>query len=158
MNTSPPDIRLARAFKFNMEDLTANRNGLLSWRQRGLSDWIAYRVLYALRQLPIVGQLLAGSQSPKKQPRHVQSLCGRIKLEHHIVDRRLDRSVVFYEYYHLVFPGHERYFVVNRDQHNALTENLKYRVYYQALGEQKHILSIERIIGSCDDENATTNQ
>ena len=24
MNTSPPDIRLARAFKFNMEDLTEN--------------------------------------------------------------------------------------------------------------------------------------
>ena len=134
-----------------MDDLTANRNGVLSWRQRGISDWIAYRILYGLRQLPLVGSLFSTSQSPKKQPRRVQTICGRIQLEHYVVDRRLDRSVVFYEYYHLVFPGHDRYFVVNREQHNVLTENLKYRVYYQLLGEQKNILSIERIIGNCDE-------
>jgi len=150
MTTSPPDIRIARAFKFDMDDLTANRDGVLSWRQRGLSDWIAYRVMFGLRQLPIIGRWFRVSQSSKKQPRRVDSICGRVKLEHHIVDRRLDRSVVFYEFYHLVFPGHDRYFVINQTQYRVLTDNLKYRVYYQHLGEQRHILSIERIIGSCD--------
>jgi len=151
-----PDIRIAKAFKFTADDLTANRQGILSWRQRGLSDWIAFRVLYTLRHLPVLGQWFSRSQTPKKHPRQVQSICGRIILEHHIVDRRLDRSVVFYEFYHLVFPGHDRYFVINRDQHQVLTKNLKYRVYYQQLGEQRHILSIERIIGSCDGDKEQT--
>jgi|GEM_PF-1257299 len=149
------DIRLAKTFKFNADDLLANRDGILSWRQRGLSDWLAYQVLFQLRQIPILNQWLSRSISPKSQPRQVQQLCGRIALKHYIVDQRLIRSSLFYEYYHLAFPGHNRTFHINREQFNALTENWKYRVYYQELGEQRHILSIERIIRNCDEQQQT---
>lgn len=151
MNTTPPDIRLAKAFQFTMDDLLANRAGVLSWRQRGLSDRIAHRISSGLRRLPIVGTWLSNAYPPKKSPYAIQTLCGRIQLEHYVVDRRLDRSTIFYEYYHLVFAGHDRYFVINRQQYEVLTENLTYRVYYQLLGEEKPILSIERIIGRCDE-------
>lgn len=146
-----PDIRIARAFNFNIDDLIANREGLLSIRQRGLSDRIAYHITFGLRQLPWIGHWFTASHS-KGKSRPVKSICGRITLEHHIVDRRLDRSTVFYEYYHLVFPGHDRYFRVSRQQHDVLSENLKYRLYYRQLGEERLILSIERIIGTCTDE------
>ncbi len=154
---SPPDMRIAKAFKFNIEDLNANREGILSIRQRGLSDWFAYQIISRIRQLPIIGQVLTPTSSAKKTSRPVKSICGRIKLEHYIVDRRLDRSAVFYEYYHMVFTGHDRFFRVSRPQYDVLSENLKYRVYYQQLGEERQILSIERIIGSCDDHNKSTN-
>ena len=154
MNTYPegnqPDRRLAKAFKFNRDDLIANQNGILSWRQRGLSDWLAYQILYRLHHVPILSRLFWRSGVPKKQPQQVQSLCGRIELKHYVIDQRLIRSSLFYEYYHLVFPGHNRTFRITREQLQALTENLNYRVYYQQFGEQCDILSIERIIGRCD--------
>ena len=152
MQEDPLDIRLAKAFKFNADDLLANRDGILSWRQRGLSDWLAYRILFRLRQLPWIGQWFSRSTSPKKQPRRVQSVCGRIELKHYMVDQRLIRSSLFYEYYHLVFPGHNRTFHLTREQFQTLTKNWKYRVYYQELGEQRYILSIERVIRNCDEK------
>ena len=146
------DFRLAKTFKFNADDLLANRDGVLSWRQRGLSDWLAFRILFQLRQIPFLNQWLRRSASPKNQARRVQQLCGRIILKHYIVDQRLIRSSLFYEYFHLVFPGHNQSFHINREQFQALTENWKYRVYYQVLGEQRHILSIERVIRNCDEQ------
>ena len=146
---NPPDIRLAKAFKFTMDDLNANRSGILSWRQRGISDWLAFRISYGLRQIPFISQFFTGSVEEKKQPYQISSVCGRIKLEHHIVDKRLIRSSLFYEYYQLVFPGHNLTLHITRPQFSILTENLKYRVYYQHSNGQNHILSIERIIGDC---------
>lgn len=144
------DFRLAKTFKFNADDLIANRDGILSWRQRGFSDWLAYRILFQLRQIPFVNQWLSHLTSHKKQSRRVQNVCGRIELKHYIVDQRLIRSSLFYEYFHLVFPGHNRTFSLNRAQFQALTENWNYRVYYQELGEQRVIMSIERMIRNCD--------
>lgn len=141
---------MAKAFNFTSDDLIANRDGILSWRQRGFADWFAYRVLYFLRQLPILSAIYRPA-SPKKQPRQVSRVCGRIKLEHNIVDRRLNRSSLFYEYYHLVFPGHNSRFPITREQYHSLAENLRYRVFYQDLGARRYILSIERVIGSCDE-------
>lgn len=145
-----PDIRLAKAFNFTMDDLQANRSGILSWRQRGISDWIAFRIVRMLRHMPLFSFLFSGSS--KKEPFVVTSICGRIKLVHNIEDKRLIRSSLFYEYYQLWFPGHNQKFRVTRQQYHALVENLKYRVYYQDYGEQRHILSIERIIGHCDQQ------
>lgn len=146
----PPDFRLAKAFQFTAEDLYANREGILSWRQRGFSDRLLYRLIYIMRALPFIGRLWRNAESPKKQVRLVASLCGRIQLDHHIVDKRLSRSTLFYEYYQLVFPGHDRRFAISRDQFNVLSDNLRYRVYYQGISDTSHILSIERMIGSCD--------
>jgi hypothetical protein len=144
------DFRLAKAFKFNIDDLLANRDGVLSSRQRGISDWLAFHILFQLRQIPFVSRWFSRSVSPKKQPRRVQSICGRIELKHYIVDQRLIRSSLFYEYYHLVLPGHNRTFHLTHEQFQALTGNWKYRIYYQELGEQRNIMSIERVIRNCD--------
>lgn len=147
---NPPDRRLAKAFDFTMDDLNANRSGVLSRRQHGFSDVMAYYVMYSLHQVAWFKRLFSSKAPSKKTEQPIQSICGRINLEHHIVDKRLIRSSLFYEYYHLVFPGHSQTFHINRQQFNALTKNLKYRVYYKQFGEQRHVLSIERIIGDCD--------
>lgn len=145
-----PNRRLAKAFNFTADDLLANRSGVLSWRQRGVSDWLAYRLLFMLRQMPLINRWFSRGSSTKKAPHHIESVCGRIHLEHHIVDKRLIRSSLFYEYYHLIFPGHNRMFRITKPQYQALTENWRYRIYYQELGERRYILSIERMIGRCD--------
>lgn len=138
----PDDILLARAFRFRPGDLDANRAGFMTWRQRGLADYIAQRGLNWLAGL-VPGGLLQGGRSAR-----VESICGRVSLRHTIVDRMGPRSQIFYEYFNLIFEGHARSFPLTARQYRALAEHLVYRVYYHP-EDPLYILSIERVIGGC---------
>lgn len=139
-----PDLRLAKAFSFNGNDLAANRSGYLSWRQRG--GWLT-AVPHLLNQ--IVRRMLFGKHKTSNHPPDsVDSICGRARLEHYMVDRVGPRSTLFYEYFLLRLEGHDIRFPISTKQYHLLGENIVYRIYYDA--RDKHIYSLERVT-DCED-------
>ncbi len=134
----PPDIRLARAFDFTVEDLAANRAGYMTWQQRGLFG------AKVLRWWSWLTRWLFDGRKNKKRKGHVASVCGRAKLEHYIADRPGPRDTIFYEYYILKFHNSDAHFPLTRQQYRVLSEGVPYCVYYDP-GYASEILSIERV-------------
>jgi hypothetical protein len=142
----PPDRLLAKAFNFTSEDLAVNRSGYMTRRQEGGAD-VDYAISWLLNRV-FPGRVA----KPKREFRSVNSVCGRAKLAHFVVDRPVRPSKMsrgFWEYYHLLFDDEDLKFVVSAEQYRALAENIVYRIYYDPNKPDK-ILSIERPDGGCD--------
>jgi hypothetical protein len=144
---APPDIRLAKAFKFTGEDLAVNRSGYMSRRQERSPD-IDYAILSLLSRI-FRGRIA----KPKREFRHVNSVCGRAKLRYNFVTVRVwDVGILpphRSEGYRLTFDHCELEFRISEAQYRVLAEDIVYRVYYNPAIADK-ILSIERLDGGCD--------
>jgi hypothetical protein len=149
LKTSPalPDVRLAAAFKFTGEDLAVNRSGYLSRRQEGSPD-IDYAISSLLSRI-----FRVRIAKPKREFRHVNSVCGRARPEHSFVEvPAWDRSRMpphRRDRYILTFDDTNLEFTLTEEQYNLLAEGITYRVYYDP-ARPKTILSIERVDGGCD--------
>lgn len=131
----PPDIRLAHAFHFTADDLSANRSGYLSRAQQGRLSVAAQRLVKRLFQRGGVGF------------REVLSICGRAHLEHDIINRMTQRPV-FYEVFRLKIDEQLINFPLTKPQYEALAEGIIYRIYTHPRAPER-ILSIERTEGDC---------
>jgi hypothetical protein len=142
----PPDIRLAKAFKFTAEDLATNRSGYISRRQENSAD-VDYAISWLLNRV-----FPSRVAKPKREFRSVNSECGRAKLAHFVVDRPVRPSKMsrgFWECYHLMFDDEDLKFVISAEQYQTLAEGIIYRAYYDAAKPDK-VLSIERPDGGCE--------
>lgn len=133
---SLPDIRVARAFKFSSDDLVANRQGLLSYRQRGINPTVM-RLLYPIRSR--LGLIRKNKQAYSP----VKSVCGRSKLDHIVVNRP-GRGFVFHNYWALTIVNSGARFHISIEQQHTLTEGIPYRVYFRQ-DDPTRILSLEKV-------------
>ena len=134
--------QLAQAFDFTAEDLAANREGYLTWRQRDFFDLV---LRHWVRELL---QALGRTKKKKRKP-DVVSICGRIQLEHRVDSYPAPRNMVFQEHHLLKFRPGETWFSINGRQYRLLDEGATYRVYYRPR-PRPQILSIERV-RNCDE-------
>ena len=89
---------------------------------------------------------------PKREFRRVNSVCGRAKLAHFVVDRPVRPSKMsrgFWEYYHLLFDDEDLKFVISAEQYQTLAEGIIYRAYYDP-AKPDRVMSIERPDGGCE--------
>ena len=133
---SLPNRQLAKAFKFNAEDLAANRAGFITKAQ----EW---DVPLWLRNVPLFRHITSNR-------RKLETLCGRAKLYY----RQMQIGSLFHadivEVYLLDINGFE--FRINQQHHRIISEGLVYWVYY--IPEMKQILSLERAIQGCYESNS----
>jgi len=141
-----PDRRLAKAFNFTAEDLQANRNGYLTWRQRNRSeDWLV-----------LIGQMLTqrvGGETLRdieQREGRVESMCGRIIVDYKQTQIQSFFHADFTETYSLKLENSDDGFYINREQFLYLVnyQQIPHRIYF--LADTGIVLSIERI--QCPDE------
>jgi len=136
-----PDRRLAQAFHFTGEDLHANRNGHLTWRQRNRSeDWLILMGRWVQDRLGVESM-----QAVEKSKGTVTKVCGRIRLDYKQTHIQSLFHADFKETYSLHIDEHDIGFYITREQYHLLldSENLLFQIYF--LSESGVVLSIERL-------------
>jgi hypothetical protein len=132
-----PNRQLARIFNFSAQDLAANRAGFMSQAQKwGVALW--------LRRLFNVGTDIASRKSRHPTIAHI---CGRAKLEYvqQHIHSHFHTDMQEFHYLHIA----DTRFLVNAQQHRAIGEGIRYRVYF--VPETNQILSLERAINGCNE-------
>jgi hypothetical protein len=144
----PPEILLAKAFNFTGEDLRVNQSGFLSRRQQGLFDVFLQFMLAEFLRI-----ITRGRSEFKRRFYPAESVCGRVRLAHFVVDRPFQTgqggSGTFHEHYTLKIDNSDVEFKLNKKQFTVLSEGIIYRIYYDPR-DPKRILSLERPDGGCE--------
>lgn len=131
-----PNIRLAKAFKFTADDIAANRQGFLSYRQRGINPTL-------MRLLQLIRSQFRQNLKNKPITTPVKSVCGRAKLEHTVINRP-GRGFVFHDYWTVTLGDSGAKFHISIEQKHILNERIPYRVYFRK-DDPLRILSLERV-------------
>lgn len=135
-----PDRQLAKVFNFTADDLEANRNGYLTWRQRNRSeDWLI--LLGQMLTQRLGGETLRDVEQRKNT---VDSVCGRIHVNYELKEIHSARHTDIRVTCTLLLADTEDGFYITREQYLLLVnrQNIQHRIYF--LRETGVVLSIER--------------